>query len=337
MVRAAKAAKRRNALGESNMTAAVPAVPEYDEVHPVMRRSAAVLRKAKPGRDGTVHATAEGMVGVVVGASSVERAISILDRLFHSMTERGLTVEAIGKGFRVTRGHDHAEMSMTERTRNEKHVATPEELVAEERRIKRLEQSHAVKASWEAGTYDDSLYVKAYPEYDTVLAGELVVRAEGYNDGLRRTWADGKRQRLERLVDDIAVGIDVLLAARKVRREEGEERERRFQELMRRRRLAEGRAEREKKRLALLTELISMEKTIAELEGWLAHGSLSGLEASEDECGRLVEWARRRLEQLRDDVSPENIRRVLGEGKLFPLPDDLHDSLGEPPSNAGWY
>jgi hypothetical protein len=66
-----------------------------------------------------------------------------------------------GDGIRVERGKDSASITMSERIRREKHVPTPEELAAEERRRKRLERYYATRRTWDAPSPSD-LYAQAY-------------------------------------------------------------------------------------------------------------------------------------------------------------------------------
>ena len=80
--------------------AAVPLWP-VAEVHPLLRATAQALRKGKPDSEGALHASADGMAGVVVGRESVERAIYVLDALVRSLVERGLPPKPVGKGFDV--------------------------------------------------------------------------------------------------------------------------------------------------------------------------------------------------------------------------------------------
>jgi hypothetical protein len=102
------------------------------------------------------------------------------------------------------------------------------------------------------------LFERAYPEFDVVYTGALALQIEGYSEGVRRTWADGKTQTIEALLDDIIVGLEALLAVRKSRREEQEERDRQWQERARRRELARKRAEREERRARYVNSIINV-------------------------------------------------------------------------------
>ncbi|MBW6400874.1 hypothetical protein KPL78_23645 [Roseomonas sp. HJA6] len=303
------------------------------DVHPLLRRTAQALRKGKPNADGAIQANGEGMAGVAVGKDAVERSIYILDALIRSLVERGLPPTMAGDGMRVERGKDSASIAMSERIRREKHVPTPEELAAEERRKKRLERYYATRRTWDAPSSSD-LYAQAYPAIDTIRTGELVVQIQGWGDGVRRTWADGRTQRLDRMVEDVATGLEAILAARRLQREEREERERRYQERARRHALARQRAEREKKREAFLDRLMELRREVDALEAWLAlTGPTSALVGSH---ARLIGWVTARLETISRRLEPDQISAALDAEKLFPEPDELHDPLGDPNEPLGW-
>lgn len=320
--------------GKSPKPDVAPAPPwPVADVHPLLRRTAQALRKGKPNADGAVQASGEGMAGVVVGRDAVERAIYILDTLVRALMERGLPPTMAGDGIRVERGKDAATVAISERIRREKHVPTPEELVAEERRQKRLERYYATGRTWDAPAPSD-LYAQAYLAIDTIRTGELVMQIQGWGEGVRRTWADGRTQRLERMVEDVATGLEAILAARRLQREEREERERRYQESARRHALARQRAEREKKREAFLDQLMELRREVDALEDWLEQQKPTY--ERKGSHARLITWAITRQDALRQRLKPDQITTALDAIDLFPEPDELHDPLGEPDEPQGW-
>ena len=136
------------------------------------------------------------------------------------------------------------------------------------------------------------------------------------------------------MVEDVATGLEAILAARRLQREEREERERRYQERARRHALARQRAEREKKREAFLDQLMELRQEVDALEAWLARtGPTSELVGSH---ARLIDWAAARLDTLRQHLQPRQISAALDAEKLFPEPDELRDDLGEPEEPLGW-
>ena len=142
--------------------------------------------------------------------------------------------------------------------------------------------------------------------------------APPFSDGLRRKYSDGKRQRLENLIDHILVGAATCVAARKAKREENERREREWaeaeklcQERKRRRRLEDKRWE----FLECQIERFEAARRIDSfVEDYLYHHPIDELPAS---CKRLIEWATGRAEAIRKSGTPERLTAVLEEHRLM--------------------
>ena len=301
------------------------------EPHKSILRTAKVLRKGPADRNNGVHALGEGLCGVVAAANNVERAIAFLDALARALEARGLPLTPKGQTMGVSRNGDEAIFTLKERTRQQKHVPTEEELAAESRRQQKLEKSWRSPGSW-----PDSLYTRAYPDFDTVYTGEFALQVEGYSDGVRRKWADGKTQTVESLLDDIVTGIEALLAARKAAREDREERQRVWEELSRRRDLARQRKEREDKRLSYVRSVMDMSDEADRLRRWLDRPEVKRGAAGTDYAS-LVAWVKQRISNLDDTLDPSHIDGDLRAKKLFPEVDDLGDPLGEPPSEPRYW
>jgi hypothetical protein len=186
------ASAERKAKSSSRPSAEAPVFDPITEVHPDIRRTATILRKAKPDTSGSVCAVGEGLCGVVIGAGSTERVVRILDLLARQLETKGLPITPSGKGMTVRREPDSATFTIIERTQKQPHAPTPDELASEERRQKRLERRWRSPNPW-----DDISFQRAYPEFDVIQTGQLILQVEGYGDGIRRSWADGKTQRLE--------------------------------------------------------------------------------------------------------------------------------------------
>jgi hypothetical protein len=298
------------------------------EVHASIKPTAQALRKAKPDAKGAVEAIGDGLCGVDVAVANVERVIALLDALARKLDARSLPLTPTAQAMRVAVGPDSATFTITERTRREKHVPTPGDLAAEDRRQKRLQRYwHSSPSSNDAGS---SLFTRAYPEFDVIYTGVLVFQIEGYSEGVRRTWADGKTQTVEALLDDITVGLEAVLAVRKAHREEREEWQRRWQELARRRELARKRAEREQKRAAYLNRLINVHSEVASLQKWLADVQAAPKSSGLSGFAQLTNWARQRLANLETMIDSERIDQDLEDQGLFPEIDELHDPEGDP-------
>lgn len=303
------------------------------DIHPTVRPTAKALR-SRSAQDGDVaRAFGEGLCGIEVGIQSIERAITILDTLAGALSEKGLHIEPISNQMRVTSGMEKAEFSLKEVTRTIPHEPTEAELAEEARRQKRRERYWRGEISW-----DYAFHEKSYPEKDTVRTGQLFLQIDGYSDGVRRKWADGKTQTMETLIPSIVQGFEVLIATRKAERERREERERKWQEHCRRRELAKARIKREADRGPFVDHIIDTYREIARLKTWLAHSRPIVEQRPGSAYNRMVDWVQAKLDRLVSSIEPDGIEKQLAEKRLFPDPekDEFHDPLGDPGEKYYW-
>ena len=308
----------------------VPLREPIRDVHPSVARTAKALRRIKPGAD-SIAAFGEGLCGLEVGSASVERAIAVLDGLARALEAKVLKLLPIGKGMKVEVGEDSAVFVLKEQTRTVPHTPTSKELEEEKRREEQRQRHWRDPMRWPAPPYGQT-----YPKFDTIWTGELAIQIEGYADGVRRRWSDGRRQRLEDLATGIAEGIEVLLAVRKADREAREERSRQWAEMERRRKLARARTEREAARHRFFDELaLSFEKARSLGSSLASWPTKQGDDSPH--IARMLGWAEGQLFELEQGLRVEVIEKRLADAKLFPeiADDELHDPLGDPP-NSIW-
>ena len=249
----------------SSKTAPDTPLTTVENPHPTVAKTVKALRTKKPDSDGVVSAAGPGHCGVIISIISIERAVLILDALARGLQRSGLVVTPEGDKMSVTRGADAVNFTLLERTKRVKYLPTHEEVAREERRKEKQARS------WRRNDWDSISFGIAppWPDYVTEWTGELVFAIDTWADGLRKTWGDGKTQRVERMVPDIVAGIDLVLEFIRVRREEREDRERKWRELQRRRKLAHARNEREEKRLAHLQHIVELRREAREIREWL--------------------------------------------------------------------
>lgn len=289
------------------------------DVHPSISATAKALRKAKPDADEVVRASGHGCCGIEVGAARLERTIAVLDSIARALDARGLKVEPIGNCMRVALPPDSLTFSLVERIEKRNHVPTIEELAKEDQLRKKQER----KARLEIWSLNRE---RAYPEFDFVRTGELGIQIEDqYVRGLRRSWSDGKRQKVEGLVDDIVSGIITYLAGVKARREEGERWQRDWDRQQRLAALVRAREERATRRCEFLKRLVALSSEANELKSFLAR--LRGCMPARPfgELARMTKWTETRLQRLEGELTPEGIAASLQERELFPEIDQLSD------------
>ncbi len=298
--------------------AAEPAVTEpVRDVHTAVASTAHALRRGKPDADGVVRAIGDDLCGIEVGASSIERMIAGLDGIAWGLKARGLTMEPAGSGMRVTIAQDVVTFSLSERVERQDHTPTAEELAREERRRKKVER----EARFGRWSFEQE---RAYPAFDFIRTGQLSVQiAEQYVGGLRRSWRDGRRQRLENLVDDIVGGIVMYLAGVKAKREEHERWQREWRRQEHLRTLARARDDREKNRRDFLQRFVTISKEVDELHSLLSKLRPLMAGRASGELGRMIEWAEAHLRRLESELALEGISSDLRERRLFPEVDDL--------------
>ncbi|MGJ4993742.1 hypothetical protein ACQR0Z_04950 [Bradyrhizobium sp. HKCCYLS3077] len=332
VIEARKAERKLAAPRRQRLLAPAPIHEPITDVHPAVRQTVQALRKCTPS-SVSAEAFGDGLCGVTVGRESIERAAYVLDRLARALEVNGTPLAPTGEAMQVTVGPERAVFNLKERTRTVAHVPTADELAEVARRREQRERHWRNPSRWPAPPYG-----AVYPERDTVWTGELLIQIDGYSDGVRRSWADGRTQRLEDLVSSVVDGITVLLAARKVARQQREERDRREAELQRRHDLARARSKREEARSAFADDIVKLTREADALRSWLAQGHLTKAPQTNGQVARFRAWLKDRLQTIENKLDPVMVERVLANQKLFPNPeeDELHDPLGDPPPRR-WY
>ena len=309
--------ERRKARPKALLPAAPEPVAQLEEIHPLIAATAKALRNAKPDRDDVVRAGGPGRCGIEVGAASAERVITILDGLARALEARGLAIGLPGGHMRIAVGPDELTFSLVERIEKRVHVPTMEELALEERQQKKRERENRLNI-WSFDTK------RAYPEFDFIRTGELSIQIKDeYVRGLRRNWSDGKRQKLESHVDEIASGMVAYLAGVKASREQQERWRREWDRRQHLASLARAREERETKRREFLKRLVVLSAEAEEVRPFVARLRHDLGNRPPDELTRLLEWTEARLARIEGELAPDGIAASLQERELFPEPDPL--------------
>jgi hypothetical protein len=304
-----------------------------EKPHRIVASTARELRKAKPDQYGGISATGASTCGVIVHVDRAERVIAFLHELTMALEAAGLQLQADGARMKIAVGPDEVAFTLTERTRREKHIPTEEEQALYDRQQAKRQRA-ANQQNWDL--YTSLPYQKPWPEYDTVYTGHLAFQIEGWVQGLRKTWADGKTQSIESMFEGILAGLKVVLAYKKSERERREQEAREWAELGRRQGLAKKREEREEKRTAYLRELVQLRREVAGIKSWLASLPEGVAADSSTELGRMLLWAKERLGELEARTTVEAAAIKLEGKSLFPEVDELHDPLGDPPEPRYW-
>lgn len=162
--------------------------PTLSDPHPAVRDTAASLRTRPPDHKGMVSPTSAGTLAVRCAPATIDRAMRIMDALVRAGEQREWTLLTSTEAKGVTRfqiGIEIIGLSLEEKHKKIRHIATAEELAAKKR--------------------DRRLLI---PLHDRVPAGRLVLEiADGGAGARQRSWADGSVQRLETVLNDVAMEI----------------------------------------------------------------------------------------------------------------------------------
>jgi hypothetical protein len=261
-----------------------PTTDPREESHPAIQATAKALRRAKPSKLDVVEAIGPGLCGISIGTRSVERIISILDRLARACDTRGVTLLPADTRLSAAVVQDTITFEIKEKTKQVPHVLTEAEIAEEEKRKKRNQRWARGPVKWN----DVDVFAPSPPKFDTVRTGDLGLEVHGWGDGLRRSWRDGKTQVLETLICEIVDGLEAHIVTTRIRREKREREEAERKELDRRRGLAKARRERECERKVLLNKLIRTERRVVQLRDWIESYEGKVMKGADPHLSRMI-------------------------------------------------
>lgn len=280
--------------------------PAPATLHPVAALTLKALRKGRPDDHGLVNTWGANSFSISVAPANVERAVNILDALARAVEERGYTIEPTEKQVGLRIDGELLGFELREKIDRRPHTRTPQEIARAEREKLRRGATEFQFRSWE-------------PQWDYVPSSRLELQLEEeYHTGLRRTWADGRRQRVEELLNDFLAGAVAYAAAEKARREEQERWQREREEEQRRRLAEEARRQREENRWEFLVGRIEALERAERIERFITttRARISNVGATV-QLDRLLNWAQDHAARLRRHTSPESIESALSQTNLF--------------------
>jgi len=224
-------------------------------VHPVVERTLAKLRKGKPSDVGMVATDGSGLIKCSIASQSIDRLAVILPAVARAISLQGFQIVAGEESACFKSETETIVFSISETIGREAHVLTESER-AQQAAWERKRERAAKSNSWDSVLFG----APRFPEWDYHPTGQLSFELEQvYVFGgvaPRRSFRDGKVQRLESMATDIAVGLAVLAAAKSEERLRREEQHRRFEEEQRLRELAARAKHIEERRVAGLRSVL---------------------------------------------------------------------------------
>lgn len=254
-----------------------PAAP-----HKLLRVTRAALVKSSSSTRVAVGGA--GKFRLYVTKCSGERACALLDRLVLAVEAEGWSVRDSEQGYQLVPDDEPIGFAIEEKLDAHPHVRTPKE----DREFADYERKCAL-ADRGVGYRP---WPPTIPTHDYEPNGLLTLKLdEGLRvEGLRRTFSDGKRQRLEDLIPALLTSLRLWAAGRKSRRAEQEAWQRSWQEQEARRRAAETRRKMDGHRMTFVRRLTERLEEMKMLRIMIERWEPTSEE--HPEVQKLVSWAR---------------------------------------------
>jgi hypothetical protein len=213
-------------------------VPDHlTSPHPLVKEVKRILKGKKPDEYGRIWSWKEPCLDIRVSPGNLERALRIMDSLIKSLAKRGCEVLIENKESHQTTvivldGKVH--IGIEENSRR-----IVRELTAKEKKD---------RERW------PSIYSSA--PYQYIPSGALTLKIKDWGSGIaRKSWTDGKKQRLEDCLNDFMIGLHRTALAEKQERRVREERERLWEEERHRREEQARSRQEEEERIKALEQL----------------------------------------------------------------------------------
>lgn len=272
------------------------------------------LQSAHPKKDGFIHLQGQQQFRLSITPACSQRALKVIDNIVKTATSRGYSLKSSTDGLGLEIAGELIAFSLTETLARVPHESTQAErnkLARWQAKTYREKRLHGWASEWDK---------PEIPQFDHVPSGYLALEINPgtYTSGIRRHFCDGKRQRIDKMSDQIVNGMEICAAYLIEEREEHErwQHEWERQEALRREReriqtLEKKRFEYLVGKLERLEEAMRLEKFVAEYCG---HYAEAGLPAS---FRQLLDWATRQASKIRDEVSPKRIASTLDKYQLM--------------------
>ena len=284
----------------------------------IVRNTLAALRRGKANEQGLICVRDAGLVPCSVAKQSTGRVAELLPKLEAAAEVQGFTLTHDDEPSRFSDGTQTVKFEIAESYNRTKHELSRKEKAEIATWDKRIE-----RRDWR---YLPGDHYPTLPDWDYSPTGRLSVSLEPVwyhsQPSPRRSFNDGKRQRLEDMVDKIAIGIAVVAAAKTKRSNEDEERARERERERRVREAARRRLYIEERRQGDLTRFLLAQQLIDQLEQ--LQSRLVG-EATSDRDSRISvfeSWLQRQIEENRQLFTREELETHFENISLFGHDDD---------------
>lgn len=277
----------------------------------VMATRAALL-KVKVGE--RISVGGRGKFRLLVSALGANRAASILDALVDAASGRGWAIADGEKGFAMVVEDEEIGFMIEEKLRADPHIPTQAELRDQADYVRKC-------ALADRGIGYRPWKEPLIPVYDYVPNGELALKFDenyAYRSE-RRTFADGKRQRVDTMIDLVLGTLVKYSAAIKSRRADIERQKVQWEEAERKRRQRENQARVEAYRITFLQKQVERHREIEGVEDLISRWEKS--DCVDDAFTGILKFARDYRDWLARKLDPADVASRLTELKL--MDDDV--------------
>jgi hypothetical protein len=257
--------------------------------------------------------TATGGLGkfrLLVAPASGDRACSILDKLISAIEAKGWSLDSTGQGYAIVADGEAVGLMIEEKLDRVPHIVTAAEL-------KEKADYDRKCALADRGIGYRPWREPPIPEHDCVPNGELVLKFDREYDasGARRTYSDGKRQRLEDLIPAMIDALEGWAISVKRRREERAEQKRQWEEQDRKRKDIERQIRVEGYRITFLQRQVERKREINGLADLI--DLWSEADDPDPKFAELLEFARLYRKWLEAKLAPDAVAKRIADLKLM--------------------
>lgn len=290
-------------------------------LHTLVKATHAKIASCKRPSDEFVSVTGNKHFAVTCTVGQADRVGRILDRLVTQAQAIGYLFEQSDSGMRLVANDEKITLTLIEQNDRQAHVQTEKETAALAK-WKAESELRARRGQW-VSEWDRP----RIPEWDYLPSGRLQLELDkGYHyDRIRRKFSDGKRQRIEDLLDQVLTSAAMIAANEKAKREQALLRKLEYEEADRRRKEADRLERLRAKRWELLEQQMSQLEKAQRAENFILafREANAGQELTMD-CEKFLQWTEAEARRLRSALSPEVIARMLEQHRLMDDTTDIY-------------
>lgn len=257
----------------------IPVPDQLESPHRLVTATLTALKRAKPA-DGRIHVSGTSVLDVSISPGQTDRAVRILDTLIKACEPLGMRWSTGQEGTRIHCEGEHIRVRLHE-TLSKQPVEPP---------------------SRKAGTRQPDHGGLWYPRYEWVSKGRLSFVVEDYvANGARRMWAGSTTTPLEAKLHEIVMGLPLIAAGIRQKREEREAWQRQWEQEQALRKEAARQAEIQRRLRARLVRSLSQWEQSRRLRDFcdVAAVEIAWLEPEKRTAAEAwLEWARQQADVL---------------------------------------